>query len=381
MKRGGRRRMDVAAAAVAVAMGLAACGGGSDLPGMDAFPGGDDVADPAGQDDLPAVEDADGNRDLGIEDPGTTDPGTGTDDVVVVTDEGPRDTPAVDPGVGQDPGAATDTPVPADPGAVDPGATDPGPTDPGAADVSELPKFSFFVTSLVAMQQVSGNPNGFGGDLRFGETGANAGLRGADKICAAIAERSLPGAGAKPWRAFLSATDDGAGNVVNAIDRIGDGPWYDRLGRVFALQKADLLYDRPSSANATIKNDFPNEDGVPNHQPDPTKPQVDNHDFLTGTNDQGKLYGTTATCKDWTTSVASTSNGKPRVGHSWPRSGPGGGGGGPGGQDMANWMSALDEGGCGAGINLVDQGGPLPGVYTVGTGGGYGGIYCFSLVP
>jgi len=39
--------------------------------------------------------------------------------------------------------------------------------------------------------------DGFGGDLRYGETGAGAGLRGADKICATLAEASMPGAGAK----------------------------------------------------------------------------------------------------------------------------------------------------------------------------------------
>ncbi len=247
-----------------------------------------------------------------------------------------------------------------------------------------LPLFSFFVTSYKAIIQLSGSQNGFGGDLRFGETGAGAGLRGADKICETIAEMSMPGSKVKIWRAFLSATNDGNGNVVNAIDRIGNGPWYDRYGRVFALKKADLLYDRPLSADAAIKNDFPNEDGVPNHRPDLTQPQVDNHDILTGSNDQGKLYSSTATCKDWTTSNGSSANGRPRVGHSWPRSGgPGGGSFGesapPGGDDMANWMSALDEGGCAAGVNLVETGGPNSN--TVGSGGGYGGFYCFALTP
>ena len=101
-------------------------------------------------------------------------------------------------------------------------------------DAGDLPLFSFFVTSLAALRDLSGSQNGFGGDLRYGETGAGAGLRGADKICAAIAERSMPGSSVKQWRAFLSATDDGSGNQVNAIDRIGEGPWYDRLGRMLA---------------------------------------------------------------------------------------------------------------------------------------------------
>lgn len=237
--------------------------------------------------------------------------------------------------------------------------------------------FSFFVTSLQAMRELSGNEAGFGGDLRFGETGPGAGLRGADKICATIAERSMPGAGAKPWRAFLSATDDGAGNPVHAIDRVGEGPWVDRLGRTFALTKADLLTERPTNIDAAIRDDFPNEDGVPNHQPDPTQGEVDNHDTLTGTNELGQLYSATATCSDWTS--VSTDVGRPRVGHSWPRYG-GGGGPGPGGGDgsMANWMSSLDESGCAPGVNLIETG-PPGDDGTVGSGGGYGAIYCFAL--
>jgi len=243
--------------------------------------------------------------------------------------------------------------------------------------------FSFFVTSLKALQDLSGNSQGFGGDLRFGETGAGAGLRGADKMCATIAEKSMPGAGKKQWRAFLSAVADENGAQVNAIDRIGEGPWYDRLGRVFALTKADVMFDRPSSIDPTIKDDFPNEDGVPNHQPDPTQPQVDNHDTLTGSNALGQLFNATSTCLDWTANAGNvTLEGKPRVGHSWPRYGgpmPPGGGGING--NMANWMSSLTESGCAPGVNLIEMGPPSPTSTTVGSGGGYGGFYCFSLTP
>lgn len=234
-------------------------------------------------------------------------------------------------------------------------------------------KFSFFVTSLKAMQDLSKNPQGFGGDLRFGETGAGAGLRGADKICATIAERSLPGAGLKPWRAFLSAVAGENGQQVNALDRIGNGPWYDRLGRVLANNKTELMATRPTMADPAIKNDFPNEDGVPNHQPDLTVPAVDNHDMLTGTNEQGTLVGPLATCKDWTANAGNKAvEGRPRVGHSWPRGTTGSG---------AHWMSSLDESGCAPGVNLIEMGPPDPNSNTVGSGGGYGGIYCFSLMP
>ncbi|MFH0902346.1 MAG: hypothetical protein V2A73_17070 [Pseudomonadota bacterium] len=244
-------------------------------------------------------------------------------------------------------------------------------------DAGELPHFSFFVTSLKAIRELSGSQNGFGGDLRFGETGAGAGLRGADKICATIAERSMPGASAKQWRAYLSAVAGENGNQVNAIDRIGEGPWYDRIGRLLAPAKADLMYDRPQNGDPAIRNDFPNEDGVPNHQPDLDQPKVDNHDMLTGTNAQGNLYSSTATCKDWTTSAGSAADGRPRVGHSWPTAT----GRRPVGGTMANWMSALDEAGCAPGVNLIETGPPIPGTNTVGSGGGYGGFYCFALIP
>ncbi len=256
-----------------------------------------------------------------------------------------------------------------------------------------LPRFSFFVTSVGALRMLSGSQNGFGGDLRFGETGDGAGLRGADKICTTIAEMSMPGSGAKGWHAFLSAP-----GPVHAIDRIGNGPWYDRMGRLFSASKANLIGFRPSDADPAIKNDFPNENGTPNHSdgaPGCTGNNCpDNHDSLTGSNDLGQLYVATnspnPTCTGWTTTVGSA--GKPRVGHSWPRMPsstntctgggfPGGGTGGAGGGCYGHWMSSLDEAGCAAGINLMEMGGPNPNNPTVGSGGGYGGFFCFAMTP
>ncbi|MBX3156407.1 MAG: hypothetical protein KF773_10440 [Deltaproteobacteria bacterium] len=232
------------------------------------------------------------------------------------------------------------------------------------------------MTSWRGLQDLSGSQDGFGGDLRFGETGAGAGLRGADKICATLAERSLAGAGGKTWRAFLSVTDGGNGTQVNAIDRIGDGPWYDRLGRVLAPSKADLMHTRPQNGDPIISNDFPNEDGVPNHDPDGTG-DVDNHDMLTGSTTAGTLFGAKATCLDWTAKAGNKPlEGQPRVGHSWGR-----GGGGPGGGSMDSWMSSLTESGCAPGANLIEMGPPIPTENTVGSGGGYGGFYCFALEP
>jgi hypothetical protein len=253
-----------------------------------------------------------------------------------------------------------------------------------AGAVSDLPHFSFFVTSYAAMQRLSGKSAGFGGDLRFTKPD---GLSGADEICRQIADMSLPGAGSKPWRAFLSVTKGADGKPVNAIDRVGSGPWYDRLGRLIAQNITDLGQTRPQGADPAIIDDLPNEDGVPNHAPDGMT-QVDNHDILTGSSATGTLFGSdwSVTCHDWTSSIGA--DGKPRVGHSWPRQQHGSTGddgrsqpGGSGDNNMNNWTSALTEAGCGAGANLVEMGGPNPDDPTVGSGGGYGGIYCFALTP
>jgi hypothetical protein len=208
---------------------------------------------------------------------------------------------------------------------------------------------------------------GFGGDLSYGEAGAGAGLRGADKICSVIAEKSMPGNN-KVWRAFLSVTKGEDGQPVNAISRVGTGPWYDRAGRLVANDVAGLVTTRPSG-DATIAVDLPNEDGVPNHQPNPNEDEVDNHDTLTGSNEDGELDSTNmgATCNDWTSKVGNT--GVPRVGHSWPRSA---------GQ---SWISTHGAGGCAPGVNIFGSGGPPPGDLSVGAGGGYGGMYCFALSP
>jgi hypothetical protein len=235
----------------------------------------------------------------------------------------------------------------------------------GASGASGLPPFSFFVTSLAGMQKLSKKQEGFGGDLRYGQSD---GLSGADKICSDLAESSLPGAAAKGWRAFLSVAQSAAGGPVNAIDRIGEGPWYDRLGRVVAKTKAALLNTRPQGADPAIINDLPNEEGVPNQRPDPGQPAVNNHHFLTGSDTAGKLYRpANSTCADWTSTAQSA--GRPRVGFSYPAG------------NRQHWISGQDEGGCGAGAVLVDRGGSDPSNPIVGSGGGYGGFYCFALMP
>jgi hypothetical protein len=266
-----------------------------------------------------------------------------------------------------------------------------------AATNPALEKFSFFVTSLASIRKVSNSDEGFGGDLRFGETGEGAGLRGADKICKAIAELGMPGAGAKEWRAFLSTTSGGPdGGPVHARSRVGKGPWYDAAGRLVAMTLEDLTTgNRPVGADPAIRDDLPNEFGIPNHSADApgcTGSQCpDNHQVLTGTNCIGELYtgggvGTgqnevTAdctnvtppdnppdpayTCNDWTSKEP---EGKPWCGHSWPRRGSG-----------LSWMSAARDGGCAPCVKIEEGGGVSSAC--VGSAGGYGGFYCFEYKP
>jgi len=239
------------------------------------------------------------------------------------------------------------------------GDTNTGTTGGADAGVDpNLTEFSFFVTSLSAMRQLSGSQNGFGGDLRFGETGEGAGLRGADKICSTIADMSMPGSSKKQWHAFLSTT------TVDAKDRIGTGPWYDRLGRLVAQDLNALLSTRPMGAASEIANDLPNETGQPNQAGSAEGSADDNHDTVTATGQDGTHDGT-STCSDWTST--STPGKGPRVGHSWPA------------MSGQSWSTAHTAPGCAPSVNLVDSGaGSGSGI---GNGGGYGGIYCFALSP
>jgi hypothetical protein len=264
------------------------------------------------------------------------------------------------------------------------------PLDPAVA------KFSFFLTSLASIKMVSGSDQGFGGDLRFGEEGEGAGLRGADKICKAIAEIGMPGAGAKDWRAFLSTTTGGpGGGPVHAKTRIGNGPWYDAAGRLVSMTLEELIgSNRPGGADPAIKDDLPNEFGIPNHSADApgcVGDCPDNHQTLTGTNCVGELYtgggnvggnneitpdctgvdppentpNPAYTCNDWT---SKEEEGDPWCGHSWPRQGSG-----------LSWMSAAKDGGCAPCVHLEETGGVIDNC--VGSAGGYGGFYCFEYKP
>jgi hypothetical protein len=236
-----------------------------------------------------------------------------------------------------------------------------------------MPWFSFFTTSMEGLLGLAPDPvNGFGGDL--------GGLQGADEICTTLARQGNP-SDSKTWVAFLSTSGVGGGMAVDAIDRIGEGPWYDYNGRLFADGLDSLLdnNDRPGG-DPQLSEMFTDEFGEP-IQP---SSEVDNHDMLTGSNDEGRLYNDdpVATCNDWTDATLQSEGGGMMgggmmgggggavpVGHAWPRSSTSG----------RHWIQEHGVNGCHPGINVVQGGGAPPGDYTVGAGGGYGGFYCFAL--
>jgi hypothetical protein len=235
----------------------------------------------------------------------------------------------------------------------------------GSTGNDPKPHFSFFVTSMAGLLSIAPDQvNGFGGDLRFGEA---TGLAGADKICTTLARRGSPG-DTKVWRAFLSTTGFMGGERVDAIDRVGAGPWYDFNGRLFATNVAGLMPASGSSGgrpagDAQLMAMFTDENGVavsPNDE--------DNHDTLTGSNTQGRVFAMNdaATCQDWTSTAP---RGSVPVGHSWPRSASNG----------RQWIQDHTVNGCEPGINIEGGGGAPMNDYTVGGGGGYGAIYCFAL--
>jgi hypothetical protein len=225
----------------------------------------------------------------------------------------------------------------------------------GGADGGSTEKFSFFYTSLDAMRRLSKSQNGFGGDLRFGTA---SGLEGADKICQTIA--GDVGFGNKTWRAFLSVVRGPEGTSVHAIDRVGEGPWYDRRGRLIAMNRAGLLAGNRPAGDAAAVADLPDETGQG------TRRLGDTHDVVTGSNNMGRLRSTSLanTCQDWT---AATGTGSIGFGHSWPA-----------GSGM-HWIQVHTGRNCAPGVNLVQNG--AGNGQSIGAGGGWGGIYCFALQP
>lgn len=181
-------------------------------------------------------------------------------------------------------------------------------------------QMSFFITS-----------EGLGAGANLG------GLEGADRHCAALAERA--GVRDKTWRAYLSVVAKDGRPAVNARDRIGSGPWYNAKGELIASSVADLHSDRANLSRTASLNE---KGGVVNGRGD----SPNQHDILTGALADGSVStdaGDT-TCNNWTSNAA---DGAALVGHH-DRQG--------GGAAPTSWNSAHPSRGCGQ-QNLQASGG------------------------
>lgn len=262
-------------------------------------------------------------------------------------------------------------------------SSDPGDSDTGGGgdtspedgtdvvDVGADDKFSFFVTSYHHMALLSGSEDGFGGDLRY--NGAASGLEGADAICQEIGRRVS--FGHRTWKAYLSTS------TVNAIDRIGAGPWYDFLGVKVADSPQELISGANRQPGGCCEEGTYDELGLfHNGATDQNNDGIDDddHDTMTATNEDGTYAG--FSCDDWTSTTATSAGGG-------GGGGPGGGGPGGGGGIMMghswparsgeHWATSHAGHQCAAGTNFIQDG--AGDSATVGGGGGYGGIYCFAL--
>jgi len=215
-----------------------------------------------------------------------------------------------------------------------PPSAQPAPQAAGQQPAAPPPPMSFFVTSV-----------GKGDGANLG------GLTGADAHCQALA--TAVGAGGRTWHAYLSANASGSQPVVNARDRIGQGPWYNGRGAApIAKNVADLHGDTIDAArlgNNLSRTTVFSEKGEPISGAGSTPNQ---HDILTGSQTDGRAYtdGADHTCANWT----SNSAGAAQLGH-FDRTGGG----------NTSWNSAHPSRGCSQ-PNLVST-------------GGAGLLYCFVV--
>ncbi len=211
---------------------------------------------------------------------------------------------------------------------------------------------SVATTNFVFAQEGQGREtmNFFLASVGSGDGANLGGIDGADAHCQALA--AAAGAGDQTWRAYLS-TDGRDGNpIINARDRIGQGPWFNHAGRRIAKNLSELHGDTLEEArngNLIGKMTAIDETG---EEINGVGDSPNWHDILTGTQQTGMAYtdGEDHTCSNWT----SNDEGSAQVGHHDRNS-----------SSSISWNSAHPSRGCSQ-ENLARSGG--------------GGLfYCFAL--
>ncbi len=190
----------------------------------------------------------------------------------------------------------------------------------------------------------------------MGDGGNLGGLAGADAFCEQLAVAQSADFGRRTWRAYLSTS------TVNAIDRIGAGPWRNASGVIVANSSAQLHDPANVAAGGPLDATWAiNDTSIPLDETGAEVPAGGGgpnvHDILTGT----LLDGTVAaneTCQDWTSGVGDPSI-SARIGHS-NRTGLAG--------QRQLWQDVHTVGCAQSGPNNVTQ------------GGGRGSFYCFAVI-
>lgn len=180
----------------------------------------------------------------------------------------------------------------------------------------------------------------------LGKGGDLGGLEGADAHCQALA--TAVNMGHRTWRAYLSTQGE---NAVNAIDRIGKGPWANAKGVIMATNIESLKYD---NSNFNWEHMLDEKGNQFESRIDGTY-ETTEHDALTGTQLDGTAFppGEDRTCSNWTSSADGV--GSAWVGHAdrYSFAVPG-----------SPWNSSHGTPGCSQ-QNLIDV-------------GGAGLFYCFA---
>src|SRR4030081_2494072 len=101
-----------------------------------------------------------------------------------------------------------------------------------------IPAAAAFAVAAQPAQAQSANTTFFVTSVGIGNGANLGGLAGADNYCQTLAQAA--GAGAKTWRAYLSAQAADGKPAENARDRIGKGPWQNSKSVVIAKDVAEL---------------------------------------------------------------------------------------------------------------------------------------------
>jgi hypothetical protein len=194
-------------------------------------------------------------------------------------------------------------------------------------------RMTFFVTS---------EGSGKGADL--------GGLAGADQRCQMLA--TAAGAGDRTWHAYLSTQATDKQPVINARDRIGNGPWYNSKGARIAKDLGDLHGD--TLEQARLGSSLTKITALTEKGDIIAGPPDDNqrHDILTGSQPDGRAFtdGADHTCRNWT----SSGEGSAQIGHPDHTGGP-----------NTSWNSAHASRGCSQ--------------ESLKSMGGAGLFYCFAV--